>query len=140
MSRPWLWSAAALGLAVFALPGCGPKGEYAAVHGQVTCNGRMVTEGQVVFFEPEQNVYQAARIRPDGTYSAKMSDGPGLLLGTYQVAVMPPVIEGPNSKSPGPRAPGKHQEIPIRYRNPKSSGLKLEVLRGDNAFPIDMKP
>jgi hypothetical protein len=140
MNRPRFWAATAIGLAVLASTGCAKKGEYGTVRGQVTCAGRMVTEGLVVFFEPESRVYQAARIQPDGTYSAKMSDGPGLLVGSYQVAVMPPVVEGPGSKIPGPTTPKPYREIPLRYRNPQTSGLKLNVVEGDNPFPIDMKP
>jgi hypothetical protein len=111
------------------------------VRGQVTCNGRTVTEGLVVFFEPESRVYQAARIQSDGSYVAKMSEGPGLLVGDYQVAVMPPVIEGPGSKNPGPTTPRDYREIPLRYRNPKTSGLTLTVTEGVNPpFAIEMKP
>jgi hypothetical protein len=140
-NRPGHWLAAALGLACIAILGCGPKGEYGATRGRVTCSGQPVTEGQVVFFEPECRVYQAARLQSDGSYVAKMSEGPGLLVGTYQVAVMPPVIEGPGSKTRGPRTPKEFRNIPFRYRNPKTSGLTLTVVEGDNPpFDIDMKP
>jgi hypothetical protein len=70
-----------------------------------------------------------------------MSDGPGLLVGDYQVAVMPPVVEGPGSKTPGTRTPGAYRDIPQKYRNPKTSGLTLTVNGGTNPpFTIDMKP
>lgn len=140
-SRTWLGCAAALGPAILALAGCGPRGEYGAVRGQVTCNGRPVTEGQVVFFEPESRVYQAARIQSDGSFVAKMSEGPGLLVGEYQVAVQPPVIEGPGSENPGPQTPRDYREIPLKYRNPQTSGLALTVNEGNNPpFMIEMRP
>jgi len=103
-----------------------------------------VSEGQVVFVSvdpPDMHVNQTARIHPDGTYSVKMSDGPGLMVGKYQVAVMPPVVEPPGSKSAGPRSPGKYPDIPSRYRSPKTSQLTLDVAEGKNPpFDIDMKP
>ena len=59
----------------------------------------------------------------------------------YSDDFMPPVIEGPNSKTPGPRTPRECRDIPFRYRNPKTSGLTLTVAEGDNPpFDIDMKP
>jgi len=128
-------------MALMALGGCASKGEYGGVQGLVTFNGQPISEGMVVFFSPETCVYQAARIQPDGSFTAKMSDGPGLLVGEYQVAVMPPVIEGPGSKAFSPIAPRDYREIPPKYRNPKTSGLTLSVTPGQNRlFVIDMKP
>ena len=136
---PWL--AAAFAAAALGVIGCGKKADYGSVSGRVTFKGQPVSEGQVVFFEPEIYVYQTARIRPDGTYSVKMSDGPGLATGKYQVAVMPPVVEGPGSKSAGPRSPRKYPDIPPRYRTPKTSQLSLTVEEGKNPpFDIDMNP
>ena len=136
--------AAAFALAALGVVGCGKKADYGSITGRVTFKGQPVSEGQVVFFsvEPEEmHVYQAARIRPDGTYTVKMSDGPGLVTGKYQVAVMPPVVEGPGSKSAGPRSPRKYPDIPPRYRTPKTSQLSLTVEEGKNPpFDIDMKP
>jgi hypothetical protein len=132
---------AAVGLAALFVSGCSRSADYGAVRGKVTFNGRPLTDGQVVFFEPEIHVYQTAKVHPDGTYSVKMSDGPGLIVGDYQVAVMPPVVEGPSSKAPGPRSPKDYPDIPPRYRLPRTSGLKLSVQEGNNPpFDIDMRP
>lgn len=134
------WRAAFV-TALVVLSGCSGKGEYGTVRGLVTFNGQAISEGMVVFFSPETCVYQAARIQPDGSFVAKMSDGPGLLVGEYQVAVMPPVVEGPGSKAFGPISLRDYREIPIKYRNPKTSGLTLSVTPGENRlFVIDMKP
>jgi hypothetical protein len=123
------------------MAGCGRKGDYGTVSGTVTFNGQPVSEGMVVFFEPELRVYQGARIQPDGRYSVTMSDGPGVPVGQYQVAVMPPVIESPGSKAFGPLAVKEYRNIPLKYRNPRTSPLKLAVVEGDNPpFDIDMKP
>jgi len=139
-SRPWL-RAAALVLACLAMAGCGRKGEYGTVSGTVMFNGQPVSEGMVVFFEPELRVYQGARIQPDGKYSVSMSDGPGVPVGQYQVAVMPPVIESPGSKAFGPMTVKEFRNIPVKYRNPRTSPLKLAVVEGNTPpFDIDMKP
>ena len=136
-----LWLAAVLLLAALGPFGCASKVDYGAIHGKVTCKGVPVTEGQVVFFEPGINVYQAAKIRSDGTYSVKMSSGPGLLVGKYQVAGMPPVVEGPGSRAAGSTTPRDYPQIPTRYRTPKSCQLTLTVEEGSNPpFDIDMKP
>ncbi len=134
------WQAAVVS-ALVAVSGCAGRGEYGIVRGLVTSNGKAISEGMVVFFSPETCVYQAARIQPDGSFVAKMSDGPGLLVGEYQVAVMPPVVEGPGSKAFGPISLRDYREIPLKYRNPKTSGLTLSVAPGENQlFVIDMKP
>jgi len=133
--------AAALGLACLAVAGCGRKGDYGTVRGTVTFNGQPVSEGMVVFFEPQLMVYQGARIQADGSYSVAMSDGPGVPVGEYRVAVMPPVIESPGSKAFGPMTVKEYRNIPLKYRNPRSSPLKLSVAEGDNPpFDIEMKP
>ena len=132
---------AALALGVI---GCGQNVDYGSVHGRVTFKDQPVTEGQVLFASvdpPDMHVYQTASIQPDGTYSVKMSGGPGLVAGKYQVAVMPPVVEPPGSKSAGPHTPGKYPDIPPRYRLPEKSGLTLTVEEGKNPpFDIDMQP
>jgi len=139
-SKPWIL-AGAFGLACLAVAGCGRQGEYGTVRGTVTFNGQPVSEGMVVFFEPEMMVYQGARIHPDGSYSVTMSDGPGVPVGEYQVAVMPPVIESPGSKAFGPMTVKEYRNIPFKYRNPRTSPLKLSVVEGNNPpFDIDMKP
>jgi hypothetical protein len=133
--------AAALGLACLAVAGCGRKGDYGIVRGTVTFNGQPVSEGMVVFFEPQLMVYQGARIQPNGSYSVAMSSGPGILVGDYQVTVMPPVIESPGSKAFGPMTVREYPNIPLKYRNPRTSPLKVSVVEGDNPpFDIEMKP
>jgi len=140
MSRGNVGRVAGLGLLLLALAGCGKNAEYGSVWGRVTFRGEPLSEGIVVFFEPELHVYHTAKIRPDGSFVAKMADGPGLIAGYYQVAVKPPVVEGPGSGSLGPTTVRDHTNIPAKYRDPKTSGLTLSVQEGDNPpFYIDMK-
>ncbi len=117
------------------------------VSGRVTFKDQPVTEGQVVFFSvdtpdmPDMHVYQSARIQSDGTYSVRMSGGPGLVTGKYEVAVMPPVVEPAGSNAPGPHTPRDYPDIPPRYRSPKTSQLTLEVKEGKNPpYDINMTP
>jgi hypothetical protein len=59
----------------------------------------------------------------------------------HQVAIMPPVVEGPGSPVAGASTPKNCPEIPARYRSPKTSQLTLSVEEGGNPpFDIDMKP
>jgi hypothetical protein len=143
-ARRGLWFAAVFALTALGVIGCGKKADYGSVTGRVTFKGQPVTDGMVLFSSvdpPDLHVNQTARIHSDGTYSAKMSDGPGLVAGKYEVAVKPPVVEGPNSKSAGPRTPRKYDDIPLRYRSLKSSGLSLTVEEGKNPpYDIDMQP
>jgi hypothetical protein len=136
--------AAFVGLAALGVIGCGKKADYGSVAGRVTFKGQPVTEGIVVFSSvdpPDLNVSQTARIHSDGTYSVKMSDGPGLIAGKYEVAVKPPVVEPPGSKIAGARSNAKHDDIPLRYRLQKTSKLSLTVEEGKNPpFDIDMQP
>ncbi len=139
-SRGWQVLAAGLALAAAAIVGCGKDVEYGPVYGRVTFNGQPLSEGQVVFFEPQIHVYHTAKIRPDGEFVAKMADGPGLIVGTYQVAVMPPVVEGPGTQAIGPSAPREYPNIPAKYRDPKTSGLTVTIEEGANPpFDINMK-
>lgn len=125
------------------LPGCqdsttdfGPTG---ALSGKVTYKGEPVKEGLVQFNNPDKGFGGQAVIIEDGTYTVTNSSG-GLVTGTYQVSVVPPMIE----KSFGPNTPSSEvlkemSNIPKKYHYPNTSGLSVQIKEGNNTFDIDMQ-
>jgi hypothetical protein len=91
-----------------------------------------------VFSNREKGVHITAELGSDGSYELQMARGFGLPLGTYQVAVNPPLRE--------PQMPGMPNianqpriVVPPKYLRPETSGLTLTVVDGDNPYNIDMK-
>jgi hypothetical protein len=127
-------------LALAVMAGCGATAEpRGRVSGKVTFQKKPVTEGIVAFANAEKAVYMNANIKADGSYKLLAAKGPGLPVGEYQVAVSPPTQDfqtGPVERANRKQFPN----IPQKYRDPKTSGLKLTVKAGENpSFDIDMK-
>jgi hypothetical protein len=83
------------------LAGCAEKYkmEVAPVTGKVTCNGKPITEGYIIFTpivsgsaDPAKSGKSAyATIKPDGTYSLTTYDeGDGALIGKHEVRIYKP--------------------------------------------------
>jgi hypothetical protein len=120
--------------------GCGKKGpELSPISGRVTFQGKAVSTGVVRLSNPSAGIDILATLQPDGTYSAHMGNDKGLPNGTYAVAVMPPRVDVPVGAMTAPPTP-KRPDIPERYRNPSTSGLKTIVKSGENSLDIDMHP
>jgi hypothetical protein len=115
-------------LALWACGACKKPRDIAPVFGKITFRGEPVAEGLVIFQDKEQAVLASAKIASDGTYRVKVMEGDGLYFGD-QLEM---------SKTPPKEKP--YANIPARYRNFQSSGLRLSVGSGDNPFDIDMKP
>jgi hypothetical protein len=114
--------------------GCGPAEEPRyEVHGTVRFQGQPIREGRVTLSNAAQGVHLNANVSPDGRYEVKTYRGKGLPTGEYVVSIQPPVREDPPVGDPWPF-------IPMKYRNPATSGLKLTVAEGDNPFDVDMTP
>ena len=115
-------------IVVLAFTGCTsdkpPKGQ---IDGQVLIDGKPVTFGQVVVHSRERGIGAIATIQPTGSYSF---DTP-LDAGDYEVYVrpVPPEPGGPSTENP---------DIPQRYRNLATSGLKINVIGGKNDYRIEM--
>ncbi|WP_339730918.1 carboxypeptidase-like regulatory domain-containing protein [uncultured Gimesia sp.] len=130
-------------LSALLLPGCqggtsehGPTG---SLSGKVTYKGEPVKEGMVQFNNPEKGFGGQAVISEEGTYTVTNNVG-GLVTGTYQVSVVPPMIEksfGPDT--PPSEVPKEMPNIPQKYHYPKTSGLSIEIKAGENTFDIDMQ-
>jgi hypothetical protein len=121
--------------------GCGRGETLGTVHGKVTLQGKPVTAGIVVFSSKEKGVHMTASLQPDGGYELQMARGFGLPLGTYQIAINPPIFEAPmpGKPDPQPKAPSQ-SNIPLKYYRFETSGLSLTVVDGDNPFDIDLHP
>lgn len=120
------------------LPGCGPDEILGRVEGRVTFAGEPVAKACLVFENPSKGVYILAPLDDDGKYLVSMDKGYGLPLGEYAVTVSPP----PPDFSVGPVAPPTEEEhfpnIPQKYRDKATSGLKLKVQEGVNQFDVQM--
>ncbi|MCX7426007.1 MAG: carboxypeptidase regulatory-like domain-containing protein [Planctomycetia bacterium] len=124
-------------LAAVVSAGC-KKGEtLGTVTGNVTFQGKPVTEGMVMFVGP--GVHMTAKLDAQGHYEVKQAKGAGLPPGSYQVSVNPPVIDAPMAGGPPVKIP-TFPNIPLRYRDPKTSGQTLTVTEKGSTLDIDMKP
>jgi hypothetical protein len=122
------------------LMGCGRSGEKPQpVSGRVTFQGKAVAAGMIRFSNPQAAIDIMANLRPDGAYEVLMARGAGLPTGTYQVAVMPPMVERPIGMGQAPKPP-VCADIPAKYRQPSTSGLTLTVKPGRNVLDVDMQP
>jgi hypothetical protein len=150
MARPWASSdrrsaillalSAALALCALAAAGCqGRRDVLGKVSGKVSFQGQPLTEGLVVFANEEKGVHITAPIGPGGVYTVRMAQGEGLPLGTYQVAIAPPVVDLPVGMVKPPAAPRQYSEIPAKYRQAATSELTLNVQPGANTLDVDMQ-
>ena len=141
--------------AVFAA-GCGSgRPPTAPVHGRITCGGRLVSSGTVVFY-PTKGRPASGQIQPDGTYTlTTFTAGDGALLGKHKVTVEATASSGGSADQPKTKEeemrmilahkrvmpPEVHWLAPARYAKQETSGLTAVVNRGDNSidFTLDAK-
>jgi hypothetical protein len=123
--------------------GCGPT--KATVTGKVSYNGKALGLGTVTFFGKDKEIVATAAIDSEGVYTAKVPTGPTMVA---VETIEPPKLEAgtprpkdmPADSTPGSAAKqGKFVEIPEKYKDPTQSDLKLDVKKGVNKFPIDLK-
>ena len=127
-------------LVCLVLAGCGSREVRGTISGRVTFQDAPVTAGIVMFSNDQKGVHMSAKLAADGTYRVVTAQGAGLPLGTYRVAVAPPLLDAPTGVFTGPPKYPDAANIPPRYRDPKTSGLTLNVHQGDNPFDIRMQP
>lgn len=125
-------------LLALTLAGCGAGEEKGRIAGKVTFQGQPVSEGIVVFRGAEKGVHVTAELQLDGSYTVATAKGVGLPPGTYQVCVCPPVIHVPTTVGGAAPKIKQYPNIPVKYRDTKTSGLTLTVELGDNPFDIAM--
>ena len=132
-SKRWILAAA---LAAMTALGCGrDRGD---VSGRVTFQSQPVTEGEIVFSDPEYGTYYASPLDSKGEYTVVTKEGKGLWVGDYQVSIVPPRDDPPVGTSPPPRP--KPFVVPQKYWSAQTSGLKASVASKNESFNFDLKP
>lgn len=121
----------------FVLAGCGSNEPRGRINGKVTFQGQAVSEGIVLFSNNEKGIHMTTDLKSDGSYEITTAKGVGLPTGKYQVCVCPPLINGTTGTGPVPK-PKPYTNIPLKYRDFKTSGLTLTVNQGDNPFDVAM--
>jgi len=119
------------------------------VHGRVMIGSKPVTGATVFFENTETGIAMNAALDQDGRYEVKSHLGAGLPPGTYQVAVTPGGVMSPEEASTSPlageakaeRAKQPVTSVPVKYHDPATSGLTIEVKEGNNPpFDITLIP
>ena len=130
---------------VLALPlcslfgGCGSSAPIGRVTGEVTCDGAPVEEGIVSFLDGKRGFAAQAILGPGGEFELRSTAGRGLPPGKYDVAILPPTVQMPDTaETEGGEGFKQVDNIPQKYRNAKSSGLVAEVVEGTNHFELAM--
>jgi hypothetical protein len=117
----------ALAIGVACLAGCGtsqpPSG---TVSGKVTLQGQPLRAGTVQFVNDQLGAGASAALDDAGTYRVTTP----LRTGPYEVTIQPPPPPAPHEMGPSASLPPSN--IPAKYRDPKSSGLKATIQEGSN--------
>ncbi len=106
-----------------------PKGEE--VSGKINLDGKPLPAGMVTFATKDGKVTITTLIAQDGTYKATVP------IGVYVVAVGN-VVPKKDPKDPKD-APKPIPLIPAKYGDVKTSPLICTVVKGKNAFDIELK-
>ena len=120
--------------------GCNSGETLGPVSGNVTFQGKPVTEGTVLFRNKEMGVYMTANLDSQGHYEVKQPKGNGLPPGDYQVSVNPPLFDAPMAGSKQPVKIPTFPNIPRKYHDPDQSGLTLTVPEEGTTLNIEMTP
>jgi hypothetical protein len=125
-----------ISLLILASVGCSGRGD---VSGKVTYKGKPLVFGTVLI-QGSDGSSQQGNIEKDGSFTVR-----GVAPGVARVAVNSPnprnitlVVKDPSKKREGyPDAPGWF-DIPKKYENVESSGLKYTIKGGSNTIDIEM--
>jgi hypothetical protein len=122
-------------------PGCGPASPAVGeVTGKVTFTGQPVSEGTVVFFNPETGFTVEAPLEQGGSYALKTHLN-GVPVGVYQVTVTPGLyLDNRDPTTPPVQLEKKAPNIPRKYRTTGSTPLRADVKEGKNEINLDMLP
>jgi hypothetical protein len=118
--------------------GCRREEARGVVSGTVTCDGKAVTQGLVLFGNSAMGIHLTAKLDDQGRYQVMSAKGVGLPPGEYEVSVNPPAPDFAPGTDPASIARQSSSNIPLKYRNAKTSGLTLRVTKEGATFDIDM--
>lgn len=120
-------------LTLAAFTGCADSAarDASVVSGKVTLAGSPITSGAVLFMTDAGNA-ASAELKADGTYVVHCEPG------RFKVAVTPPAPPDPlaTAATATPAASASTSPIPKRYHDFGTSGLVLDVKKGNNTFDI----
>lgn len=115
------------------LAGCDLGPSSATGSGRVLYKGIALSTGEVNFFSAEKGIGGVAKI--DGSGEFKLPDG--LAPGRYAVYVTPPL---PAPQPPGtPPAKAAPVNIPLRARDPATSGVVVALAGGGNEVVVELQ-
>jgi len=119
--------------------GCGDNSrlKVAKATGTVALDGKPLTDG-VVIFTPTSGRGATGVIGSDGTFSlSTYGESDGATIGIHNVSIVPALDDKEVLESEEPI--DANPQIPTKYFNPASSGLKQEVKAGDeNHFDFEL--
>jgi len=115
------------------LAGCDLGSSPATGSGRVLYKGTALPLGEVNFFSAEKGLGAIAKIESSGEF--KLPDG--MAPGRYAVYVTPPV---PTPQPPGaPRPSASNVQIPVRARDPATSGIVVALEPGGNEVVVELR-
>jgi len=123
--------------------GCRTEEPLGAATGRVTYHGEAVTEGCVIFTDSARGAAYVAPLDANGKYELQVAQGFGVPPGKYVVTIQPPQAMpsmDPAKNLAGPPAKKEYKNIPMKYRDEKTSGLEAVVVSGsNNPFDFNME-
>ncbi len=139
MTRAQHIVSALVAAALLAAGGCGPRGNHAAIGGQVTLDGQPLAQGSILFvpIEGTSGTATGGDIR-EGKYHIASAKGPAVGWNRVEItAVRPSGKQAPDPMGP----PGRTREMyvsAVAARFNTDSTLKFEVQAGDNTANFDV--
>ena len=123
-------AAVGAGLAMTALLGCGGgDSSKATVSGKIAYKGVPLTSGTLSLYPASVSAFPIA-IKADGTFNAS-----GVPVGMMGVGI---ATEAPTPPPGETSVPVKVVAVPLRYKNPQTSGLTWEIKGGKNPRDFDL--
>jgi len=116
--------------------GCGPS--YGKVSGEVKFSGKPIPTGTISFIPKQKGARAVGGTIQNGQYSV-----PLVPVGDVTITVnVPPPPPPEKPKKPVRKKEKKKEDepVPTRYGDPKSSGLSMTVMAGEQTNNIDLQP
>ncbi len=114
--------------------GCTPANPVGTVKGTATLKGKPYNDAAIMFVSLEKGLGSGGDLQADGSFSLTEP----LPVGPYTVYFAPKSVSAEDaSAAPVPMQVDK--SVPGKYWSESSSDLKVEVKKGENIIPIDIK-